>query len=278
MLGRGRRVPMDALREAMDIFVDVDPVIQQAAANQNGRVDFDENRFAEALVSGDIATTFGAVTDVLQDGASIDQIATTMVLLAADRMARTPVGMSPGWGDLSWEMSLASSLRTIERHAGFATAARACYHAAWQFFDDRWLNISTRDLTEPGGKESEAAADSAAEDSALEAILEAIESIRIRDIGRMTRDYLHGGHSGDRLMAELGLTILKDDNGWNLLHTLRTVCDEWGHCATHPARNQLLVGLARWATDARRSIGSQSAAQTAQRFARGETAVELYYE
>ena len=43
-----------------------------------------------------------------------------------------------------------------------------------------------------------------------------------------------------------------------------------------PPRNQLLVGLARWATDTRRSIGSQSAAQTAQRFARGETAVELY--
>ena len=47
-------------------------------------------------------------------------------------------------------------------------------------------------------------------------------------------------------------------------------------CAEHPARNQLLVGIARWATDVRRRTGSQSAAQTAQRFARGETAVDLY--
>ena len=92
----------------------------------------------------------------------------------------------------------------------------------------------------------------------------------------MTRDYLNSGFSGDRLLSELGLTILKDDNGWSLLNTLRTVFDEWEHCAGHPARGQLLVGLARWATDTRRSIGSQSAAQTAQRFARGETAVELY--
>jgi hypothetical protein len=74
----------------------------------------------------------------------------------------------------------------------------------------------------------------------------------------------------------LGQTILKDDNGWNLLHALRTVFDEWGRCEEHPARNQLLVGLARWATDVRRQVGSQSAVQTAQRFARGETAVELY--
>jgi len=54
------------------------------------------------------------------------------------------------------------------------------------------------------------------------------------------------------------------------------VFDEWGRCEEHPARNQLLVGLARWATDVRRQVGSQSAVQTAQRFARGETAVELY--
>ena len=54
------------------------------------------------------------------------------------------------------------------------------------------------------------------------------------------------------------------------------VFDEWTLCEGHPARNQLLVGLARWATDTRRRIGTQSASQTALRFARGETAVELY--
>ena len=42
------------------------------------------------------------------------------------------------------------------------------------------------------------------------------------------------------------------------------------------ARNQLLIGLARWATDVRKRTGSQSAAQTALRFAKGQTAVDLY--
>jgi hypothetical protein len=54
------------------------------------------------------------------------------------------------------------------------------------------------------------------------------------------------------------------------------VFDEWKRCEGHPARNQLLIGLSRWATDVRKRTGSQSAAQTAQRFARGQTAVELY--
>ena len=71
-------------------------------------------------------------------------------------------------------------------------------------------------------------------------------------------------------------SILKDDNGWRLLHALRTVFGEWKLCEGHPARNQLLVGLGRWSTDVRKRAGSQSAAQTAQRFARGQTAVDLY--
>ena len=87
------------------------------------------------------------------------------------------------------------------------------------------------------------------EEGAPKAITGAVESIQIREIGRMTRDYLNSGNSGDRLLVELGLTILKDDNGWSLMNTLRTVFDEWERCAGHPARGQLLVGLARWATD-----------------------------
>ena len=71
-------------------------------------------------------------------------------------------------------------------------------------------------------------------------------------------------------------TILKDDTGNFILPTLRTIFDEWENpiIARHPARNQLLIGLARYATDVRRRKGSKSAALTAQRFARGQTAVD----
>jgi len=77
-------------------------------------------------------------------------------------------------------------------------------------------------------------------------------------------------------MAEMGLCILKDDNGEELLSSIYIVSDEWKTCESHPARNQLIVGLARWATDIRRNAGNDSAVQTAHRFARGETATELY--
>ena len=94
MLGRGRGVPGDALREAMDIFAET-PVPD---GPDDAAGDYDEAAFVEGLVSGNVRTTFDAVTRALEEGAGVEQLATSMVMLAADRMARTPVGMSPGWG------------------------------------------------------------------------------------------------------------------------------------------------------------------------------------
>jgi hypothetical protein len=54
---------------------------------------------------------------------------------------------------------------------------------------------------------------------------------------------------------------------WNLVLRLRTVLDEWKFCEGHLSRNQFVIGLARWATCARKWTVGQTAAQTAQRFA-----------
>jgi len=183
------------------------------------------------------------------------------------------VNLNPGWGGLSQELIISSSVRTAAHQGGFKAGARALYHAAWQFFSDRWLNITPRSLTE---RQAAAASSAGSEDIALRTVLESIETVQVRDVGRQTREYLNAGFSGDRLLSEMGLSILKDDNGWRLLHALRTVFDEWKACEGHPARNQLLVGLARWSTDVRKRAGNESASQTAQRFARGQTAVDLY--
>ena len=156
---------------------------------------------------------------------------------------------------------------------GFRVAAKMLYHTAWGFFDNRWLNIKPLPLTESRGGGTSEVLDA---DTALRDIIRSIEAIRIHEIGRQARQYLNAGLSGDRLLSELGQCILRDDNGWDILNTLRTVYDEWKGCEGHPARNQLIVGIARWTTDVRRQADSESATKTAQRFARGQTAVDLY--
>ena len=271
ILGQERGLPDEIRQSAISRFIADTETLDALAPNPNAH--FEEDAFAEGLVSGEIGPTFAVVTRALKDGVPIDRLVTTMVVLAADRMARTPVNMNPGWGGLATEMMMASSIRTALRYGGYRTAARALYHVAWQFYGDRWLNITHRPLSEVRGEIQPGSSD---ESEAIEGVISSIEKIQIREIGRQTRDYLRAGYSGDALLRELGLVILKDDNGRNLLSTLRTIFDEWSLCKEHPARNQLLVGLARWATDTRRATGSQSAAATALRFAKGQTAVDLY--
>ena len=275
ILGRDRGAPEEHRLAAIKMFEPINANIAELASRTpTDRIAaYDEDALAKGLVSGDLAQTFNALSNALRAGVGIDRIVTTMVLLAADRMARTPVNLNPGWGSLRQELILASSVRTALRYGGFTIGARALYHAAWQFFSDRWLNITHRSLAEPLGT---AKSDASSEDMGLRTVLESIETIQVREVGRHTREYLNAGFSGDRLLSQMGQSILKDDNGWNLVHGLRVVFDEWKLCEGHPARNQLLIGLARWATDVRKRTGSQSAAQTAQRFARGQTAVDLY--
>ena len=274
MLGGGRGAPDEIRREGIRKLESIGDFINDLAARpRTEATDFDEDGFAAGLVSGDLDETFDAVTNALKAGVDINRIATTMVLTAADRMARTPTSMSPGWWELGLEMTWSSSIRTALRYAGFRVAAKMLYHTAWGFFDNRWLNVRPLPLTESRGGGALEAPD---EDAALRKIIESIEAVQINQIGRQVRQYLNSGLSGDRLLSELGQCILRDDNGWDILNTLRTVNDEWKRCEGHPARNQLLVGIARWTTDVRRQADSESAAKTAQRFARGQTAVDLY--
>ena len=275
ILGQGRGRPGELHREAIQKLEEIDHIFDELPqeTSTESSVDYDEDKFSAALVSGDLDEVFDAVTEMLTTGVPINTLATTMVMAAGDRMARTPVNMSPGWWDLQEEMELGSTVRKVLRYGGTKVAAKALYHAAWRFFNNRWLNIRHQPLTELRTSATPKVLD---EDKALSEIIDAIESVRIQEIGRRTREYLNAGCSAERLMAEMGLCILKDDRGDNLLSSINIVSEEWKRCETHPARNQLIVGLARWATDIRRNAGNDSAVQTAYRFARGETATELY--
>ena len=151
ILGRDRGAPEELRLAAIKMFEPINALIDELASTSHSHqtVTYDEDAFAKDLVSGDLTQTFNAISNALRARVEIDRIATTMVLLAADRMARTPVNLNPGWGSLSHELILASSVRTALRYGGFKVGARALYHAAWQFFSDRWLNIAPRSLTEP---------------------------------------------------------------------------------------------------------------------------------
>ena len=87
-----------------------------------------------ALSSVDIQRSFDAIAGALKSGVPMDQLISTLVILAADRMARTPVNVDAGWECLTTELNLAASLRTIQLIAGDDAAAKGLFHSAWAHF------------------------------------------------------------------------------------------------------------------------------------------------
>ena len=281
LLGRRRGEPERFRRDAIGHMSSMVPVIDASVQSANGIVDYDEDTFVGAVLSINIEKSFDAVRAVLEKGVKLDRLITTLVLLSADRMARTPVNVDAGWGALTMELNLAASLRTALRHGGARVATKGLFHAAWLVFTNRWLNIPVRPLTSPlGGNRL----DVANEDAGVRVILDSIASLKVQDVGRQVLEYLNAGYSGDRLLHEMGRVMLWDDTNTQVLPTLRTIFEEWERCSRpdpalgsgHPARYQLLVGLARYATDIRTNKDSGSAANTAMRFAEGKTTVDVF--
>ena len=270
LVGRGRGEPQRFRRDAIGIMREK---LRELDGSDNTATDYDEDAFVSALTSVDIQKSFDAVAAALQGGVPIDQLISTLVILAADRMARTPVNVDAGWECLTTELNLAASLRTVQRIAGDTAAAKGIFHAAWLIFDDRWLNIPLRTLTPPP---VESTLNVSNEEEGIQQITNAIETLNVQSVGGQVLAYLNAGYSGDTLLSALGKAILWNDTATEILPTLRTIFDEWNDCAGHPARNQLLVALARYATDIRTNKDSGSATTTAMRFAEGRTTVEVF--
>jgi nitrite reductase/ring-hydroxylating ferredoxin subunit len=282
LLGRRRGEPERFRRDAVNYMSSMNSGIEALALSSNGIIEYDEDAFVSALLSVNIEKSFHAIQAALESGVKLERLITTLVLLAADRMARTPVNVDAGWGPLTMELNLAASLRTALRHGGDRVAAKGLFHAAWLLFTNRWLNIPARPLTTPVADE---AMDVRSEDAGVQVILDSIVSLKAQDVGRQVLEYLNAGYSGDRLLHEMGRAMLWDDTNTQILPTLRTVFEEWERCsepgpsgAGHPARRQLLVGLARYATDIRTNKDSGSATNTALRFAEGKTTVDVFAE
>ncbi|MDE0323347.1 MAG: Rieske (2Fe-2S) protein [Candidatus Poribacteria bacterium] len=260
-------------RDAIQLMQQILPTIEGAALEQTS--EFDEDAFVEALTSVNLQRSFEAVQAVLTDGVKLEELITSLVLLAADRMANTPVNVDAGWENLTTELNLAASLRSAQRVGGNEVAAKGIFHVAWQIFADRWINIPARALSQPLNQEK---LDAPNEAEGIKHIIDTIETLDVQNVGPQVLGYLNAGYSAERLLEEIGHTVLWDDTGSEVLPTLRTVFEEWKHAEGHPAQPQLLIGLARYVTDIRSNTDNKSAATTAMRFAEGRTTIEVFEE
>lgn len=271
LVGHRPEEPERYQRDAIQLLREILPTIESAILEQT--VEFDEDTFVEALTSVNLQRGFEAVQAVLLDGVKLERLITTLVLTAADRMASTPVNVDAGWENLTTELDLAASLRSAQRIGGNEVAAKGLFHVAWQIFANRWINIPSRDLSQPLSQKK---LDVPNEAEGITHIIRTIQTLNVQEVGTQVLGYLNAGYCAERLLEEIGHTVLWDDTGSRVIPTLRTVFEEWKYAEGHPAQYQLLVGLARYVTDIRTNKDNRSAAATAIRFAEGKTTIEVF--
>ena len=273
LIGHRPEEPERYRRDAIQLMRQMLPTVENADLEQT--VEFDEDAFVEALTSVNLQRSFEAVQAVLTGGVKLERLITTLVLLAADRMASTPVNVDAGWGNLTMELNVAASLRSAQQIGGNRVAAKGLFHVAWLIFANRWINIPSRPFSQPLSQEK---LDVANEAEGIKHIIDTIETLNVQEVVTQVLGYLNAGYCAERLIEEIGHTALWDDTGSQVLPTLRTVFEEWKRAEGHPAQSQLLVGLARYVTDIRSNTDNKSAATTAMRFAEGRTTVEVFEE
>ena len=281
MIGQGRAEPESLHREALRLMADLLPDIESHNYELNTKTDFNERALVEAILSVNIDRAFKSISEAVHDGVSIQRLITSFVLLAADRMARTPVDVDAGWGALSTEFNLAASLRIAYKYGGPSVAAKGLFHAAWLTFSNRWINIPLRDLQDPLSH-GELTVSNA--EQGTDQIVNSIRSLNVHGVTDEVLGYLGTDFSSNSLLKEIGGAVLWDDTNLQLLSTLRAIFDEWDHVNSgdvalgdgHPARHQLLVGLARYATDVRLNKNSVASINTAMRFSEGRTTAEVF--
>ena len=227
LVGRGRGEPQRFRRDAIGIMREK---LRELDGSDNAATNYDEDAFVSALTSVDIQKSFDAVAAALQGGVPIDQLISTLVILAADRMARTPVNVDAGWECLTTELNLAASLRTVQRIAGDTAAAKGIFHAAWLIFDDRWLNIPLRTLTPPP---VESTLNVLNEEEGIQQITNAIETLNVQSVGGQVLAYLNAGYSGDTLLRALGKAILWNDTATEILPTVAPDTPPAINCSSH---------------------------------------------
>src|SRR5262249_32350291 len=123
LIGCRRDEPERFRRDAVGLMTSLIPVTEALDPSTNSAVEYDEDSFVNALLSVNIQKSFEAVGAALTGGVKLDRLITTLIFVAADRMARTPVNVDAGWNALTMELNLAASLRTAQRHGSAHVAA-----------------------------------------------------------------------------------------------------------------------------------------------------------
>jgi len=202
------RNPIDLVALLEDAFARLPEALAAERRDWDGR-----DALVETLLSAEPGEILEALLAALHDGAREVELASAVSFAAATRIARFPTSNEFGdWDTALHTFTFANAVEQGLRRSASPELVRGVLDAAMSVYLDRFLNVPATRLPKP----------QAGEPDALLAELRDLydRQQQVDEAGQLVASYLGAGGDADRLVAELGSSLLREDRNF---HTIQCV-------------------------------------------------------
>jgi nitrite reductase/ring-hydroxylating ferredoxin subunit len=202
------RNPIDLVALLEDAFAR----LPEALEARDGSWD-DRPALVEVTLSGEPEEILDALLAALRGGASEVELASAVSFAAATRIARFPTSNEFGdWDTALHTFTFANAVEQGLRRSPSPELLRGVLDAAMSVHLDRFLNVPATRLPEPQGGDPEELL------GGLRDLLDRQQ--HVDEAGQLVASFLGAGGDPDRLVAELGACLLREDRNF---HTIQCV-------------------------------------------------------
>jgi len=261
------RHPIDLVEILQDSFAQLPEAVEEGKkARQAGRGWRSTPTFVDTLFGDDPHAGAAALLDALRQGCELVQLAQTVSYAAALRIARFHVSNEfSDWDTALHTFSFANAIEHGLRRAPSLDLLRGVFDAAMSIYNDRFLNVPPARLPEPGTPVDDPAA-------LLSQLAELLNRQQQVDrAGKLVGDYLYSEGDPDRLMAQLGHLLLREDRNFHTIQMVEAAIQQVAHRPGSSEAVHILVAATRYlAAHAPTMRGQGQTFVTARRLNRGE--------
>ena len=196
---------------------------------------------AEILLEDDPAASVGALLAALADGVPPVSVAAAVSYAAALRIARFHTSNEFGdWDTALHTFTFANAMEQGLRRAPAWELLRGVFDAAMSIYLDRFLNIPPARLPQPNGQEAEPEALLAELAGALD------RQQQVNEAGALVASFLHRGGDPERLLAQLGHLLLREDRDFHTIQAVEAAFRQFARWRGTPRGTVMLVAAARY--------------------------------
>jgi hypothetical protein len=244
----------------------------------------------DILLGEDPAAITRALLEALRAGVAAEDLAATVAYAAARRIAQFPESNEfTDWDTALHTFTFANAVHQGLRRAPSIELLRGVFDAAMSVYLDRFLNVPPVRLPDPsrgngagGGMTSSVLHPSEGGRSSgdAEEILAALPDLlnqqhRVAEAAGAVARFLHAGGAPERLQAQLGRLLLREDRNFHTIQALEAAFRQFGPRRGTTQGMHILVAAARYLAAHAPTMRAQGQTyQIASRFARGEALFE----